>query len=66
MTLSRRELALGLGAALAAESSAQTSPSQAQPDLAAAAREANKRNSEVLAKFQLPIETEPAAQFRAL
>jgi hypothetical protein len=39
---------------------------QAPPaDLAQVVREGNKRNSEILAKFEIPISTEPAVRFEA-
>ena len=66
MKLSRREIA-GLAATplLAQVTLAQVAPSTPAVDLAKAARDANQRNSETLAKFQVPIATEPAYQFKA-
>ncbi|MES1262172.1 MAG: hypothetical protein ABUS49_10585 [Acidobacteriota bacterium] len=65
MKLSRREMAaLAAGSALAVKSSAQTPPA-ANADTAQAVREGNRRNSELLAKFDVPAATEPAFQFRA-
>lgn len=49
----------GAGVAVA---SAQTAP--AQPDLAKATREQNQRAGDVLAKFDIPLATEPAFQFK--
>jgi hypothetical protein len=53
------------GSALAAKSSAQAPPTAANADTAQAVRDANRRNSESLAKFDVPAATEPAFQFRA-
>ena len=50
-------------AAAAAVASAQTATAPA--DLAKATREQNQRASEVLAKFEIPLTTEPAFQFKA-
>jgi hypothetical protein len=64
MKLSRREMAaLAAGAAIAAKSEAQTPP--AAGDIAKAVRDADRRNSAVLEKFEIPIGAEPAFQFRA-
>jgi hypothetical protein len=49
----------GVGAAAA---SAQTAP--AQTDLAKATREQNQRAGDVLTKFDIPLATEPAFQFK--
>jgi hypothetical protein len=46
----------------AAATSAQTTP--AQSDLAKATREQNQRAGDVLAKFDIPLATEPAFQFK--
>jgi hypothetical protein len=61
--LSRRELTLGAAvAALAPKVSAQTAP--AASDATQQARDAWQRNSEILAKFEIPMATEPAFQFK--
>jgi hypothetical protein len=41
------------------------SPPQSPDDELKAARESNRQNSEQLAKFPLPMSTEPAARFKA-
>ncbi len=61
MKLTRRELALGITAMAAVPAGAQTPPS----DPNAAARDAIRKNSQALAKVELPIDTEPAFQFKA-
>lgn len=62
MRLTRRQLA---AAALAPAALAQTSaPATASDELNAAQRRL-KANSEALSKIQVPIETEPAFQFKA-
>lgn len=59
--ISRRELAVtALGAALAPAVQSQT-----PPDFAKTIRDAQKRNSDTLSKFEVPIATEPAFQFKA-
>jgi hypothetical protein len=62
--LTRRELAL-MAAAGAATASAQTPAQSGGEDLAKAARDLNARNIESLTKFEIPISTEPAFQFKA-
>ena len=67
MKLSRRELTLAAATALASTVSAQTptAPVGLSPEeQAKAAREANQRASETLAKFEIPMSTEPAFQFK--
>jgi hypothetical protein len=65
----RRLMAASITAgAGAAAASAQTAPTQAvaaQTDLAKAVREQNQRAGDVLAKFEIPLATEPAFQFKA-
>lgn len=63
MKLSRRGiLALaGAGAGLAQQPPA---PPPANPDPLAKAREENRRAAETLAKFDIPMSTEPAFVFR--
>ena len=67
--LTRREIALALSGSAAAL--AQTpAPSTQTPVLSSddelkAARDSIRQNSEALAKFPLPLSTEPAARFKA-
>jgi len=59
--ISRRELAATtLAAALAPAAQSQT-----QPGLAKTVRDAQQRNLDTLTKFEIPIATEPAFQFKA-
>jgi hypothetical protein len=62
MKLSRRELAGALIAGTALPAPAQNPPAAAAVQDAA---DALRRNSEALARFELPQSTEPAFQFRA-
>ena len=62
MKLSRRQLAT-LAAASAIRARAQAPVSD--PDLTQAARDSNKRNSDALAGYEIPLATEPAYQFKA-
>ena len=69
MKLSRRGiLALaGVGAAMApaiAQNPAPQPPPDAKPDPLAVARDENRRSAETLAKFAVPMSTEPAFIFR--
>jgi hypothetical protein len=67
MKITRRKLALAsLGSAVAL-GAAQAPPPPASPpeDPNAAAKEQVRKNSEALAKFDLPMSTEPAFQFKA-
>ena len=67
MKLSRRGL-LALAGASAAQAMAQTPPpppAVPNPDPVAAAREDNRRSAENLARFEIPMSTEPAFVFRA-
>ncbi len=64
MTLTRRELAAAAIAAVAAPS-ADAQTQQSASDLAKVVHDANQRNSEALTKFEIPIATEPAFQFKA-
>jgi hypothetical protein len=64
MTLTRRELATAAMAAVAAPSAESQTP-QPAADLAKVVHDANQRNSEALAKFEIPMATEPAFQFKA-
>ena len=73
--ITRRRLAaaaLGSAAALASGGSpsrraarSAPAPRLAPADLTAAAKEQVRKNSETLAKFDLPMSTEPAFQFKA-
>jgi hypothetical protein len=60
--ISRRQIAIGLGAApLLAQAPAKPS----DPNSMEAARETVKRNSDALSKFTIPQATEPSFIFRA-
>jgi hypothetical protein len=64
----RREIATALSAsaALLAQTPSLPPPIPQTPDdELKAARESNRQNSEQLAKFPLPMSTEPAARFKA-
>ncbi len=69
MKITRRNLAAAaLGSAMCLRTGAtpQTPAAPGQPeDLNAAAKEEIRKNSETLAKFDLPMSTEPAFQFKA-
>ena len=60
--ITRRRLAL---AALGSAAALNTAKSQVPEDLNATAKEQIRKNSETLAKLDLPISTEPAFQFKA-
>jgi hypothetical protein len=60
--ITRRNLAF---AALGSAVALNTAKSQATEDLNAAAKEQIRENSEALVKFELPMSTEPAFQFKA-
>ena len=60
MKISRRELG---GLALAGAAAAQTPPNE--PDVQTLAQQQVTRNSETLLKFEIPIASEPAFQFKA-
>ena len=63
MKITRRKLAL---AALGSAAVVRPAPAHGQPeDLNAAAKEQLRKNSETLAKFDLPMSTEPAFEFKA-
>lgn len=66
MKLSRRDLGITAAAVMVTRAAAQTAPvpltAAAQ---AAAAKDANQRAAETLAKFEIPMSTEPAFQFKA-
>ena len=64
MKISRRELGAVAVAAVVAPSAEPQTPAP-QPDLAQSVRDANRRNAETLAKFEIPIATEPAFEFKA-
>lgn len=61
MKITRRTLA---AAVLAAPAAAQPAPAAPEEELKAA-RENLRRNAQALAKVKLPVETEPAFQFKA-
>lgn len=61
MKVTRRELAISLAGAAALAADAQTTPA----DPTVAARDAVEKNSQALAKFAIPMSTEPAFQFKA-
>ena len=68
--MTRRQLGVAITAAAAAGiAAAQTPQAPArgpeQEDLAKSAREAVTHNAQQLAKYEVPIATEPAFQFRA-
>ena len=65
MKLTRRELGASAIAVTALGVATAQTPSSADESIAQAVRETNRRNAEALAKFELPIDTEPAFQFRA-
>ncbi|HEY4087386.1 MAG TPA: hypothetical protein VGM43_15685 [Bryobacteraceae bacterium] len=67
MKLTRRELVVAAGSVAAAAAFAQTPPSQPQGarDFAKEARDNVQHNGETLAKFGIPMATEPAFQFKA-
>jgi hypothetical protein len=65
MKLNRRQLMnAAAGSALAARAAAQQTPAPPS-DLMKAARDANQRNADTLAKVEIPVSTEPAFQFKA-
>lgn len=61
--ISRRRMALGLGAAPLLAQAPSAKPSD--PSSIETARDQVKRNSEALAKFTIPQATEPSFTFRA-
>jgi hypothetical protein len=64
MKLSRRDLAVLAATPLISQAApAQTPPPAASTDPSSSVREANRRNSEALLKFAVPVETEPAFRF---
>jgi hypothetical protein len=69
MKITRRRLAVAAFAPAAAALSQATSPAQAPPasgeDLNALAQSLLRANSAILTKAAIPIETEPAFQFKA-
>jgi hypothetical protein len=62
MKLNRRQLITAASASALAARAQQPAP---EADLTKAAHDANQRNSETLAKFEVPMSTEPAFQFKA-
>ncbi|MDP9169357.1 MAG: hypothetical protein M3N54_01955 [Acidobacteriota bacterium] len=66
MKLSRRELAgLAAGTAMATVAPAQVTGPAAAADPEQAVRDNNGRISEALSKYEIPLATEPAFQFKA-
>jgi hypothetical protein len=67
MKLSRRGILALAGAGVALEAVAQTpaAPADVNADPVAKAREENRRSADKLAKFDIPMSTEPAFVFRA-
>jgi hypothetical protein len=65
MKLTRRQLGASAAATVAAAAANAQSPAPPDQSIAQVVRDANRRNSETLAKFEIPIGTEPAFQFRA-
>lgn len=63
--LTRRQLAGLLGAPALARPQEKAGPAEDEQQLLAAARDRMRRNAEALAKVRVPVETEPAFQFRA-
>jgi hypothetical protein len=62
----RRLAAAALSSAAALHAASTQAPAPAAPqDLNAAAKEQGRKYSETLAKFDLPMSTEPAFQFKA-
>jgi hypothetical protein len=65
MKLSRRDLTGLAATGLAVQAlTAQDPPAMPAPDWAKAARDAMQRNSETMAKFEVPMATEPAFLFK--
>jgi ABC-type Fe3+ transport system permease subunit len=69
MKITRRQLALAVGGGAAAGAMA-VSPARAQnpqaaPDWDSAAREARLQSAQALLKVEVPMDVEPAFQFRA-
>ena len=65
MKITRRSLAASAVASAAALAQTPTpAPAASDEELLQAAREQVKRNGEALAKFPLPMATEPAFQFK--
>jgi hypothetical protein len=65
--ITRRQVALGLAAAMPAMAQAPATPqapATAPPDDATAARERIRKNSEQLAAFSLNMATEPSFSFK--
>jgi hypothetical protein len=66
MKPTRRELATAVvAAALARNVEAKAAQNTTSPNIARLVHDANQRNSDTLAKFELPIATEPAFRFEA-
>jgi hypothetical protein len=66
MKINRRKWAEMVGgSAVAAKALAQVPVPAAEPDLLQTARDNNKRVSDALAKYEIPLLAEPAFQFKA-
>ena len=65
MKISRRKLAVSAVAAASAIAQTPAPPAESEDELLKAARAQIKNNGDALAKFKLPIATEPAFQFKA-
>jgi ABC-type Fe3+ transport system permease subunit len=70
MRITRRELALAVAGGAAAASTVAVTPAlaqnpQAAPDWDSAAREARLQSAQALLKVEVPMDVEPAFQFRA-
>jgi hypothetical protein len=61
----RRELAFLAAASLAAAKAIAQTPPAANTDWYQAALESHKRNSQILAQFQIAMSVEPAFHFKA-
>jgi hypothetical protein len=61
----RRELGIAVAGAGAVAVNAQPPAAGNDQAIERSARERNTRNAETLAKFEIPISTEPAFQFKA-
>jgi hypothetical protein len=66
MKVTRRKLAAALaGSAVVAATQAQPQAVESNDELLKAARERIRNNSELLARQEVPMSTEPAFQFKA-
>ena len=65
MKLTRRELGAAAVSTVAAAAATAQTPAPADQNIAQTVRDTNRRNAEALRKFEVPIATEPAFQFKA-